>query len=231
MRSSLGSEIDSPDMYFPTLCVDHFFNDPDKVRNYALSLDYFPPESSAWPGKRSKRLDQVDTNYHQQFCEKLFSLFYDFKHHRVNWQVETYFQIIDAGETVDISSGWVHSDDCLYAGVIYLSPDIDLNCGTSIYRSKQFDTPIHQDFKNQQFLNFKKEDKLLYDKKRSENNDLFEKTIEFKNVYNRLIAYDGFNYHAVDKLQDSSKERLTQVFFIDKVESDYFPIPHSKQRL
>jgi hypothetical protein len=45
------------------------------------------------------------------------------------------------------------------------------------------------------YSDFKKEDTLLYDIKRKENNELFEKTITFNNVYNRLVMYDSKQYH------------------------------------
>ena len=36
-------------MIWPNLCVDNFFEDPDKIVNYANSLDFFKPEAPNYP--------------------------------------------------------------------------------------------------------------------------------------------------------------------------------------
>ena len=146
-------------MYFPTICVDNFFNNPDSVREFALSLDYNFSNKKGWPGKRSPALSTVSQTYFHQFCDKLFSLTFDFKKHKnVSWAVETYFQILEPGMYGEINHGWIHQDHCIYAGIIYLTPDNDLECGTSIYRPKEnFNIPINQEYKESMFLNFSKD--------------------------------------------------------------------------
>lgn len=218
-------------MYFPTLCVDNFFNNPDEVRKFALSLEYTPSETGKWPGKRTHSLDQISQNYFQNFCEKLFLLNYDLRKSEVSWIVETYFQIIEPGSYEDLNVGWVHKDTAMFAGIIYLTPDIDLNCGTSIFRSSvDFARPTNVLEKKEMYLNFNKNNKESYQEKLKENNSMFEETIRFNNVYNRLVAYDGSQYHGVNKFyNEDSKPRLTQVFFAKSIVSDHFPIPASKQ--
>lgn len=219
-------------MYFPSICVDNFFNNPDSVRELAMSLEFKSSTNRPWPGKRSASLSTVSQNYFHQFCDKLFSLTFDFKKHKnISWAVDTYFQLIEPDSYMDINKGWVHQDHCIYAGVIYLTPGIDLECGTSLYKPKKsFEIPINQEYKEEMFLNFSSEKEKEYLKKLEENNLQFVETAKFNNVYNRLVAYDGHAYHAVNNFSGRErKPRLTQVFFVEEISSTYFPIPSSKQ--
>lgn len=221
-------------MYFPTLCVDNFYSNPNAIREYALSLEFTSTGQVAWPGKRTQSLDSVNFPFFKNFCDKLFGLTFDFKKtQNVKWIVESYFQMMVPGQYGNINQGWVHADYKPYAGVIYLTPDIDRDCGTSIFRPKNhFDIPVNQIDKEKMYLEFNDASSDHFQKKLLENNDLFEETINFKNIFNRLIAYDGFQYHAVNKfIGQDLQPRLTQVFFVHEVHSDYFPIPASRQIL
>ena len=221
-------------MYFPTICVDNFYNEPDKIREFALSLEFKSTSQIPWPGKRSPSLDSVDKNFFKNFCDKLFSLNFDFKKtSKVSWAVESYFQIMEPGQYDTINEGWIHCDYRPYAGIIYLTPEIDPGCGTSLFRPKNyFDIPINLEEKKEMFLNFDSSKLDFYKEKIKENNNLFEETINFKNIFNRLVAYDGFNYHGVNKFIGYDQQpRLTQVFFIHEITSDYFPIPAARQIL
>ena len=216
-------------MYFPAVCFDNFFNRPDEIREFALSLNFEQPSNSAFPGKRTQPLHLISQNYFELFTKKVLSLFpvsddccYD---------CATYFQLIEPYETSGVKAGWVHSDDeSILAGVIYLTPNINLNNGTSIFRPKKiFDRTINYEHKREMYLN-PNSNKEQLETKRIENNNLFEETITFKNVYNRLVAYDSKNYHAQTSFEHSEKDlRLTQVFFFHKIYSSNFPGPSCRQ--
>jgi hypothetical protein len=48
----------------------------------------------------------------------------------------------------------------------------------------------------------------------------FTQTHTFNNIYNTLVAFDGFQWHSVDNIYCNPKEdRLTLVFFIGKVKA------------
>jgi hypothetical protein len=220
-------------MYFPTICVDNFFNDPDLVRNFALSLEYYEGEN--FPGKRTKLLSDLSPHYFSLFCEKLFYLNFDLKEKEVSWEVQTYFQLISPNEYEEVDVGWIHQDiNYVYAGIIYLSPLISKDCGTSIFRKKKdynYNYSLNNEYKIEMFTEFNSNNKKKYIEKNKENNDMYEETIKFNNIYNRLICYDASQFHGVNKLYDEKNVRLTQVFFVNKIKSDYFPIPSSKQIL
>ena len=221
-------------MYFPITCVDNFFDNPNKVRDLALSLDYAQAADGGWPGKRTELLSSASPEYFNLFSQKLFSLFYDFRKTNVQWTIETYFQLVtpyEAEKEVEtvLNQGWVHADDNrVLAGVIYLTPSTNLTSGTSIYRPKTPGaTPINNDVKHTLFsTGIATED---YAQKIQESNSLFEETLNVSSVYNRLICYDGGNYHKANNYNCGDEPRLTQVFFVSEVNANWFPIPNSKR--
>jgi hypothetical protein len=72
-----------------------------------------------------------------------------------------------------------------------------LNCGTSIYHPKNSYGYIKNVKEKDEY--FKNNDSKIYskiEKAKKENNDSFEETIRFNSKYNRLILFDGANYHS-----------------------------------
>lgn len=219
-------------MYFPTICSDNFFENPDKIRDFALSLEFQKSNNKAWPGKRTQPLNVISKNYFDLFCRKVLALSFDLKRYQdFSWSIETYFQMIEPEEYGDIDQGWIHVDDSIYAGVIYLTPGMPLSCGTSIFQTKSINNAtINTDEKQDMFLNFNSDKTQIYKQKLEENNSQFIETIRFNNMYNRLIAYDGAQFHGVTGFTSGfNQPRLTQVFFVREVNSSYFPIPSSRQ--
>jgi hypothetical protein len=221
-------------MYFPSVCVDNFFNNPDQVREHALALDFHSTDNNPWPGKRTQSLHSISKEYFDIFCNKLFSLTFDLKkYNTIVWSVDTYFQIIEPQTYGDINQGWIHRDDdaTIYAGIIYLTPNIDINCGTSLFKPKGMcANPINATDKRDMFLNFDKNNTNYLAQKLEENNSQFVETTRFNNVYNRLVAYDGAQYHGVNQFTGTDTQpRLTQVFFVKEISSPWFPVPASKQ--
>jgi hypothetical protein len=219
-------------MYFPTICVDEFFSDPLEVRKFALSLEFNKsPANENWPGKRTKPLYDIAPAYFENFASKLFALFYDYRKQHISWNVETYFQMIEPDEYGVFNTGWVHQDNHPMAGIVYLTPDMDVDCGTSLFKPK---VPGYReknlDIKREMYTKFQPDKAQFYLDKVTENNDQFTKVAEFKNQFNRLVAYNATVLHAENKFYGKGHEpRLTQVFFVPSINADWFPIPSSKQ--
>ena len=57
-------------MRFPTVCYDGFYKDPEKVVDFALSLDYYSTEGR-YPGCRTKCLSTIDRNFAHESLNKL----------------------------------------------------------------------------------------------------------------------------------------------------------------
>ena len=54
-------------MIWPNLCVDNFFQEPDKVVEFANSLTFTKPKIANYPGKRSEALYLINNEFFE-FC-------------------------------------------------------------------------------------------------------------------------------------------------------------------
>ena len=220
---------------FPVTVLDNFYENPDLVRQFALSLDYNTDPEGRWPGKRSLPLHEVNQSFFGTFCDKIFNLFYELKYGSLSYNVCTNFQYIpNYSENPDskLNGGWIHQDsECVFSGVIYLNPNPQENTGTNIY--SQIDKNIVSSI-SEKYKLYKGEepvDEFEYTQQILENNSNFEETINIKNVYNRMILFEGGVYHGVQSLYSSLEPRLTQVFFVYKVAGgSRYPVVRSKVR-
>lgn len=209
---------------FPTICIDNFYKNPDEIRDFALSLTYEndPTNSGRYPGKRTKPLHEIDKVFFNKFCEKIMSIYFDFSKSRVDWNIATAFQKIDMyhESRYDLrNSGWIHQDnEVLVSGVIYLNKSADLNSGTSIFKLKSGNKAKNcQTIKNKFYKSGLDEN---YDEEFLDHKNEFEETINYKNIYNRMISFDALQYHGVNSFYTGEEPRLTQVFFVYSVETD-----------
>jgi hypothetical protein len=209
----------------PVTILDNFLDDPDKIREWALQQEYLPDKHGKWPGLRSKSIYELNTPFFHLVCRKFFSQFYDLQiPQALSWEVSMNFQIIPK----DYDSGWIHSDEggAQITGILYLSPDANLNGGTSIYRNK---STIVQSIRKNTGV---KEDSYLNKisiqeakKYKEEQNAQFEETIRVSNIYNRLICFDSHLKHAAqDFFGEGDESRLTLVFFVEKLFVNNTPV-------
>jgi hypothetical protein len=214
----------------PALCIDDFYSNPDEVRKFALLQDFFAPADGTYPGKRTKHLEDLDRGFFNQFSNKLLSIFFDLSNSSVNYAIDTSFQLIPSVNPDPLSPknlGWVHYDsDVVFAGVIFLTPHIDLNCGTSIFKLVD-PTKLDQSTAKQDF--YKNGVDSDYDNRIQTHKSAYVETIRFNNVYNRLIAFDSSSAHGVNSYYSNTDPRLTQVFFVTKLDSKT-PSPIARQK-
>jgi len=209
----------------PVTVLDNFFDNPDKVRNWALQQEYLPDPEGRWPGLRTKCIHELHDPFFQLTCRKFFSQFYEFHEEKeIQWTVSMVFQIVNE----EYDSGWIHSDQetSQITGIVYLSPNSNLNGGTSIYREKSNllqHTIRNNEYKEDSYLNkMSIEDAKQYKK---EHNAQFEETIRVSNIYNRLIAFDSHLHHAAqDFFGEGQDSRLTLVFFVNKLFVNNSPV-------
>jgi hypothetical protein len=210
---------------FPTICVDNFYKNPDKVREFALSLDYNGADNAdgTYPGKRTQNLHKIDKEFFDKFCNKLMTLYFDFQT-PVSWEINTSFQLIHpmADSPNDKKNhGWIHTDNAvLFGGIIYLTPNINPNCGTSIYRELY---PAEDDeivsLNNTKIKFYRDGEVEEHDNALEINNSRFVETARFDNIYNRLVAFDNTTNHGANNFYSDTEPRLTQVFFVYKIET------------
>ena len=222
-------------MRFPISCFDDFYTDPDKVRDYALSLPY-TTEGGIYPGLRTLELSAFNNDFRYMSVHKFLSMCDDFDSPEVDINVDTYFQKIwrfSKDKDSPLNGGWIHTDgSTVLAGLVYLSPDPDPNAGTSIYTKKKdaiipewmiYEEGVPNKSKFIQDVLQSDTSSPLdsikdYDKGLKENNDMYELTLEIKNKYNRMIAYDGDQWHGQSTYwMDNEECRLTQVYFLEEL--------------
>ena len=232
-------------MRFPIQCFDDFYTDPDKVRGYALSLPY-TTDGGVYPGLRTPELSAFNENFRYMSVHKFLSMCDDFDSQEVDINVDTHFQKIwrfSKDKDSPLNGGWIHTDgSTVLAGLVYLSPDPDPNAGTSIYTKKKDaiipEWMVYEEGvpNKSKFINDVLASKFYcpidsikdYEKAIVENNSTYEPTVEIKNKYNRMIAYDGDKHHGMTTCWTDNDEdfRLTQVFFIKNMRCNSMKFPN-----
>ena len=221
---------------FHTICVDNFFDDPDKIREWGLGLSKQKDPEGKWPGKRSDQLHEVDDAFNQKLIAKIGLAFYGWESmNKVTWnESDISFQLVESHKHENCNKGLIHmdansKDEVGIAGLIYLTPNANLNSGTSIYKLKENHNFTKEDGKS--ILKLKEDlylndsvDEKKWDKMIEKNYSDFDETIRFNNIYNRLICYDTFSWHSAMSTNAGVDDRLTLVFFIRGIQSSMYPI-------
>jgi hypothetical protein len=222
---------------FPSLCVDNFYSNPDKVREFALQQEFKPDPHGRWPGKRTEELWKLDNSFFNDFALKFFSLFFDVEKTGFKYVLSVRFQLIEpyaSNEDSLKNTGWIHYDDKenKLGGVIYLTPAAALTSGTSLFQQTKI-SPLVGEQEQTKNKFYKDNNDVDYDNLLDAHNNAFTETVRFNNVYNRLICFDTQVAHKANSFCAGSEPRLTQVFFLEKFESDHSltPIQRHKQYL
>lgn len=207
---------------FPITVVDNFYNNPDDIVQFALSQKFEKTQKGGFQGKRTQALHKLNRSMFDYFCSKLFSVFYD-KQTNMSWKVVTNFDLIEQ-QTNGVGTGWIHQDNNkhLLAGLIYLNKNWQESVGTNLYEKvKDVDEHLSQT-KTDYFLDNTDLDKYLKDKQI--NNSSFNKTGSIEPVYNRMVCYDASYFHAIGDISNLKTDRLVQVFFVEQLKVDNFPL-------
>jgi hypothetical protein len=187
------------------IVVDNFFDDPDMIRNSALSVSY--DFISTYPGMRSSGVNQEQSLKLKEKFEKILNIpitRWDLFDGDNKKHMNTCYQICLESDTT-----WVHHDFTDWAAVVYLTPDADPESGTGLFTHTA--SGIDQ---------WNKDDITTDFNSSSDTRELdkWQLTAEIKNKYNRLILYRGNYYHRSMKPgfgNNYINGRLTQVFFFD----------------
>ena len=116
------------------IVVDNFLDDPDRIRNIALSFDYSNVQNNV-PGVRSS--SRAGGEYEDKVTEKFREIF----NSDIEWcweQDSFCFQLCTEG-----TESWKHQDPVAeWAAVLYLTPNAPLDSGTGIYESPNSDMNV-----------------------------------------------------------------------------------------
>ncbi len=187
------------------IVIDNFYEDPDSVRDQALSYRF--DFVAHWPGMRTYGVPEDQSLILKSKFEKILN------------QKITKWDTFDGDSKKDMNTcyqlclkedyTWVHHDKTKWAAVCYLTPDADPDSGTGLF------THIEKNISA-----WNPDDPSTDLNKNDETYDLskWQLTAEVKNQYNRLILYSGYNYHRsmIPGFGNNYLTgRLTQVFFFD----------------
>ena len=229
---------------FPTSIFDNFYDDPDSVREYALSLEYRNWRGT-YPGLRSKPLPEINKGFWQRSYHKVLSMFGDYYHTEddTNYTVDSCFQKISrfSSDPEDpVNAGYIHNDEPAdLAAVVYLDKDPFINNGTSLYVKDNPSSLLLSEVKHKRRVaesvlgvseTSNIDDIQKYRESIIENNKQYTLTVEVKNCYNRMIAYSGNQWHSQTNYYMPSDEdfRLTQVFFFYDMKLPIELIPQNR---
>ena len=239
--------------FFP-VSVDDFFDKPDRIVRYAKSLPKEPDSEGYWPGKRTEQLWKINKELSDAIVLKVLSCYYDLTYQSVSWrECDITFQEIprfSKNKNDMRNRGWIHRDDSTVennlhemAGLVYLTPDIDSNSGTSLFTLKQRNNKEYFKFSigskfginllkpNQNISDDKEEfDEAYFTKKYKKHEEFFIEKTRFANIYNRMIMYDTNEFHRANNFYsgDGKDDRLTLVFFIGGLNVKSYPLEKIK---
>lgn len=201
---------------FPITIIDDFYENPEIVREFALSQKFYP-STGQYPGSRTDLLSNINQNFFNSFCKKVTSLFYDLDNTKLQWNVETTFQKIgrlSKEKESKFNEGWIHYDPHVFSGIIYLSEN---SVGTNIYDPIDPNDVDYEQYQRDIFYSGNKISEEEYANGIIENNSKFKESIRIDGKFNRLVLFEGGVWHGVPSFYCQGQERLTQVFFFHKL--------------
>ena len=222
---------------FYSVCVDNFFENPNLIRNFGLSLPKKPSIDGLSPGIKSEYLHTIDRNLNTLILLKILSVYFDLRYESVEWEESriSFQQIKKFSKNKNriLNKGWIHQDnkDSL-AGIIYLSPDIDPGSGTSLYNLKEdkkedFITYAKHNYRDMLYSG-EKIDKNSYIKSWKKHNEKFIEKTRFQNIFNRMICYDSSEFHSANNYFSQNEDRLTIAFFLNNIKVRQNPLSRVK---
>jgi len=211
-------------MMWPTMIVDDFFTDPERIVKFSKTLPYNKTDG-LYPGQRSEKLHLVDKAFFDWSTAKIIALLYPMQSNTkiLNWKAIQMFQRVPPKVYGD--AGWVHHDHFSeITSVIYLSHN--KNSGTSLHKSKHFAVgPDYNEEKEDFYKTLKNKEQAELFRKKS--NDKFEKTVDMQSKFNRLVMFDSHHWHQTTDHMTDDTERLTLITFFMEItgEGIRYPIP------
>jgi hypothetical protein len=203
---------------FKTRIYDNFFVNPDEIVEIA-NTQSFIKSNGRFPGRRTTDLTICCNQVREMLLEELLK-----KNIKLTGlSLTAYFQKIpnlsfdELYSTIE-NSGWIHTDEALYSGVLYLNSDSQNYGGTSMYEPLEArgnpEIDINQ-LKMQHYTNAQEVDCKNYRDSKLKYSALFEETESIENIYNRLVLFDSKKWHNNDTfVKRGSGERLTLILFM-----------------
>lgn len=186
------------------IVVDKFYKDPDNIRCKALDFEYLGEDYHGAVGNRCEK-SRLATDEAKEYFEKLLGKKIKMGNDIGEWSYSTNgcFQWCSKDTPIVY-----HCDSQEYAGIVFLTPDAPVNCGTSIFRHKKYKIKDNSIFREE-----------WTDKTNNQFTDPepWEEVDRIGNIYNRLVLFKSHNVHGVSEYFGETIEnsRLFQLFFFD----------------
>jgi hypothetical protein len=190
------------------IVLDNFYENPYLLRDYALGLKYEPPENHGALGFRCESGRKLLDGTKELFEKLLHNTIPDGTNlGEWNYSTNGCFQWCNGSTQIVY-----HCDSQKYAGIVYLTPDAPINCGTSFLRHKKYKLRTSEIFSKNDW----------YDSSLNYNEPHLDKTSweivdSIGNIYNRLVIFDAQYIHAVTEYfgETINNSRLFQLFFFN----------------
>ena len=183
--------------------TDNFYEDPDAVRDYALSRPFM--EGGFGRGFIGRRTEEqyLFPGLKERFEEIMGRKITAWETHGMNGR----FQVCWSGEALVY-----HCDSQKWGGMLYLSPGAPYQCGTTLYAHKQTRARTYYDEGWDAAW-----DPNVYPGDCHLDGSHFEPVDVAGNVYNRLMIFDASAIHSASMYFGTTLEtgRLWQMFFFD----------------
>ena len=202
-------------MQWPTVIVDDFFTDPHEIVKLSKTFKYVKAYDNTWPGTRSPATHTVNEKFFLWSTEKILSVLYPMHVHGLKWHAVQYFQRVPY--TIYGGEGWIHQDqDWEFTSIVYLSDHKE--SGTCLYKPNDYAVNAKWDDERRRFFrdltDFKRQEKF-----RKKASARFDKKVELFSNFNRLVLFDGWQWHASKQSKKKKEDRLTLVTFFKKITS------------
>ena len=118
------------------------------------------------------------------------------------------------------------------AGLIYLTPDIERNTGTSLFNMKKDKTLDDYNSTVGSRAPLFRGDPVSdeeYKEQWERHRSCFIEKVRFENVYNRLIMYDTREWHGANSYYTPEDNRLTLGFFIGGIRANKWPLERVRE--
>jgi hypothetical protein len=201
------------------IIIDDFHENPQEVRDYAISATYSTEESSTYPGKNSTTGFQEDLlkSKIETILQRPIKPSSPFGYFRYSW--ETSDQENEKLQKVHVDNGWE------FGGVCYLSTPEQLkanpNSGTLFARHKDLKIDATPRTKEEaEIFGYTHYDELRQSIIYGDGLDLnkWETYAKVSPKFNRLVLFRSWMYHSHHinfGPQDPAQSRLVQLFFFN----------------
>jgi hypothetical protein len=179
--------------------VDNFYKDPNAVREFALKLNYHDKHNNdgGFIGKRTRE-QYLFTGLKEKFEQIMNMKITLWKEYGMNGR----FQMGIGGDPQVF-----HCDEQTWAGMLYLTPDAPVSCGTGFYQHKA--TKVRHSSDPNLNIAFRNNWATTLDATPYEPVDVAG------NVFNRLVIFDAHLIHSASGYfgWELNNCRLWQIFF------------------